>query len=349
MEQFVGLAVSQKLTQVCVIDVSGEIVWQGKCASTPEALAKVVTERAPEATRIGLESGMLSAWLWHALAGMNLPVVCLDARHARATPGMQGNMTDGNDAFGLAQIVRSGLYREAGVKSFESQVARSAVGARAQLIGMRQEIANHIRGVLKTFGIVLERKGRTAFEQQVEQVARGDGMFSETLRSLLAVLRSVREQLKVLDRRLRDYAREHAVCRRLMTIPGIGALTAIAFVAGVDDPGKFRNSKSVAAYFGLAPRRNLPGESGQPGREGLISKRGDALVRTYLFEAAGVLLTCVKKESALQAWGLQVAQRAGFKKAKVAVARKLAVLMHRMWVAETDFRWSDPATATQRT
>jgi transposase len=127
-----------------------------------------------------------------------------------------------------------------------------------------------------------------------------------------------------------------------MTIPGVGTLTAAAFVTAVDDPVKFRKSKSAGAYFGLTPRRY---QSGEADRNGHISKCGDSLVRTYLFGAATALLTRVQQWSALKAWGLRLAKRGGMKKAKVAVARKLAVIMHQMWTTGEEFRWSNTETA----
>jgi transposase len=342
MEQFVGLDVSQEVTHLCVADIKGEIVWQGKCLSTPDAIADMIKAKAPTVARIGLESGPLSTWHWHALNAMGFPVVCLDARHAKAALSMQVNKTDKNDAHGLAQIVRTGWYREVSVKSLDSHTVRSMLGVRAQLVGMRVEIMNQTRGILKTFGIVMSGKPGMSFEQRAEELIEGAGLLQGALRSLLAVLRSIGEQVAVLDQRVRQYTRKSKVCRQLMTIPGVGPLTAAAFVTTVDDPAKFRKSKTVGAYLGLTPRRY---QSGETDHNGGISKCGDHLTRTYLFEAAGTLLTRVEKWSSLKAWGLRLAKRIGMKKAKVAVARKLAVIMHRMWVDGGAFRWSDAEPA----
>lgn len=345
MEQFVGLDVSQELTHLCIIGGDGKIVWQGKCASTPEDIAGAIKSKAACVTRIGLESGPLSTWHWHAMKAMGLPVVCLDARHAKATMSGQVNKTDKNDAYGLAQIVKTGWYREVGVKSLDSHTVRSMLGARAQLVGMRIEVSNQIGGILKTFGIVLKRRTGLPFEQLVEEACSGDsGMLNHTVHSLLAVYSGLKGQILAFDRALLSYARKNAVCRRLMTIPGIGVLTAVAFVTAIDDPTKFSKSSSVGAYLGLTPRRY---QSGEIDHNGGISKCGDNLVRAYLFEAATTLLTRVEKWSALKAWGLRLAKRSGMKKATVAVARKLAVIMHRMWVDGESFRWSaaEPAEA----
>lgn len=340
MEQFVGLDVSQEVTHLCVVDSQGATVWQGKCGSTPAAIAAAVKANAPKAARIGLESGMLSTWHWHALTGMGLPVVCIDARHAKAALKMQINKTDKNDAAGLAHIVRTGWYREVRVKSMDSHTVRALLGTRDQIVKMRTDIRNQIRGVLKIFGIIMGKNRGKLFEHQVGELARGDGLLNEALRALLAVLRSVSEQVAKLDRLAGHHARQDKICRHLMKVPGVGALTAAAFVTAVDDPAKFRKSKSVGAYLGLTPKRF---QSGETDMNGHISKCGDHLARTYLYEAATVLLAKVRKWSALKAWGLRIAKRSGMKKARVAVARKLAVIMHQMWLTGAEFRWSNAA------
>jgi transposase len=272
------------------------------------------------------------------LKALGLPVVCLDARHAQATMSGQVNKTDKNDAYGLAQIVKSGWYREVSVKSLDSHTVRSMLGARAQLVEMRVDVGNQIRGMLKTFGIVLSRRTGRPFAALVEEACgNADTMLSHTVRCLLQVYNSLKEQTLHLDRQLARSIRASEVCQRLMTIPGVGLLTAAAFVTAVDDPARFARSRNVGAYLGLTPRRY---QSGQVDHNGGISKCGDGLARTYLFEAAGTLLTRVEKWSALKAWGLRLAKRSGMTKAKVAVARKLAVIMHRMWLSGETFRWS---------
>jgi transposase len=211
-------------------------------------------------------------------------------------------------------------------------------------IGMRTNAMNQIRGILKTFGVVLGKgkgSGR-AFEQQVQQIARRGGVLGDTLRALLTVRRSLGEQILMLDRRVSAFSKDNAACRHLMTAPGVGMLTAIAVVTAVDDPARFRRSRSVGAYFGLTPKRYQSGEKDVTGR---ISLCGDPLVRSYLYEAANVLLARTGKWSALKTWGLRLAKRSGMKKAKVAVARKLAVILHRMWVTGEAFRWSNSETA----
>jgi len=342
METFVGLDVSLETTHVCVVDGNGKTVWQGSCCSTPEALADTIRKHARGAQRIGLESGMFSTWHWHSLKAMNLPVVCIHARHAKAALSMQVNKTDKNDALGIAQIMRMGWYKEVGVKSLTSHEVRAVLGVRSRLVGLRTDVMNQVRGVLKNFGLVLQKGKGPRFEERVEEIAPGDGLLHESLSCLLTLLRNTREQIARLDEHIHAFVKADKACRHVMTVPGVGPLTAAAFVSAVDDPAKFAKSKDIGAYFGLTPKRY---QSGEMDRNGRISKCGDGLVRKYLFEAATTLLTRVSRWSGLKAWGLRLAKRSGMKKATVAVARKLAVTMHAMWTTGEVFRWSN-ATAT---
>lgn len=335
-QQFVGLDVSQRETSVCVVDGSGRTTWQGRCVSDPEAIAAVLRARAPDLVRVGLESGPLSTWHWHALTGLGLPVVCLDARHAKAVLSMQLNKSDANDAHGLAQIVRVGWYREVRVKGMDAHLARALLGARAQLVAMQRTLSNQIRGVLKTFGLVVGHTSRGGFEARVRELVADRPALAEIAGALLALWRAAGEQIASLHKRLLAHARADEDVRRLMTAPGVGAVTAVAFAAAVEDPGRFKRSSSVGAYFGLTPRRYQSGEIDHAGR---ISKRGDPLTRSYLFEAANAVLTRVQKWCGLRAWGMRLAKRVGANKAKVAVARKLAVVLHKMWRDKEEFRW----------
>lgn len=338
MELFVGLDVSQETTHLSVVDNTGREIWQGKCPTTPAHLVAKLQEKAPGALKIGLETGPLATWLWHDLTALGLPVVCLDARHAKAALSMQVNKSDRNDALGLAQIVRTGWYREVKVKSFENHRIRAVLGARAQIVGMRTDVSNQIRGLLKNFGEV-PGKGKL---KDLDPFLQGDDLLAQTLRALSKVLDSLNVQIQSLDDQIAKLTSADVQCQLLMTIPGVGPLTAAAFVAAVDDPERFTKSRSVGAYLGLTPRRY---QSGEIDLSGHISKCGDSLVRCYLYEAAGILLTRVKAWSSLKAWGLKIARKSGAKKAKVAVARKLAVIMHRMLCTGEIFRWS--ATAGQ--
>lgn len=336
MKQYGGLDVSLEQTAVCIVDEHGKALWRGKCASRPEAIASVVKARAPHVERIGLESGPLSTWHWHELKKRGLPVICLDARHAKAALSLQVNKTDPNDALGLAQIVRTGWYREVTVKSLDSQVIRSFLSSRARLVEVRVDLINQIRGMLKPFGLVAGKGGRQPFMDRVRELV-ADGPLKDAVEALLIALQEVSRQIGILSRRLMGLARQDPAARRLMTAPGVGSLVALAYISVIDTPDRFASSSSVGAYLGLTPRRY---QSGEIDRSGRISKCGDPLLRTYLFEAAGILLNRVSRWSALKAWGTRLAKKVGGKKATVAVARKLAVILHRMWRDNTDFRWS---------
>lgn len=324
MGQYVGLDVSQAQTSICVVDGAGKVLWQGKCPTTPETIAATRRAKAPHAVRIGLETGPLTPWLWHGLHERGLPVLCLYARHAKVALSMQLNKADRNDALGLAQVVRTGWYKQVDVKSLPSHETRALVGARAQLVGMRTETSNLIRGTLKTFGLVLDKRRGSVFEANVRELAGDQPTLWPLIEALLTVWKTLGEQISVIE-------------RRLMTIPGVGALTAVTFTTAIDTPSRFAKSRSVGAYLGLTPRRYQSGEMDSTGR---ISKCGDRLLRTYLFEAANALLMRCTRWCALRAWGQRLAKRVGVKKAKVALARKLAVLMHRLWVTGSEFRWS---------
>ena len=334
MKEYVGLDVSMEATSVCVMDAAGEIIWEGKVASEPGELVRVLHERAPAVERVGLETGPLSTWLWHALRDAKVPVVCLDARHAQAALSMRINKTDRNDAAGLAQLVRMGWYREVKVKQLITHVDGALLASRALLVRQRCELENQIRGLLRNFGLKVKATKGRAFGQSVASLADKQPVLREMVQALLAAWSSLRLQIVVLSRRIERQAVSDPVCRRLMTMNGVGKLTSFAYRAAIDDPSRFRHSASVGAYLGMTPRRYASGEIDRMGR---ISRCGDALVRSYLYEAANVLLTRSRGSYPLKAWGLKLAKRAGWKKARVAVARKMAVILHRMWRDGTDF------------
>jgi transposase len=337
MEHYVGLDVSLKQTSICVVDQKGEVFCEGRVASEPKAIARFVMSKAPGAARIGLETGPTTTWLWSELRALGLPVICIDARHAKAVLSMQINKSDRNDALGVARIMQAGWSKEVQVKSLDSHAVRALLNSRALLVKIRRDLENQIRGTLNNLGLIIGKVQGKAFAARVNELVADRPDLAQVVRPLLAARESVRRQIAALHRQV-------LALGRFMTAPGIGPVTALAYAATVDDPSRFRRSRSVGAYVGLSPRRHASGEIDWTGR---ISKCGDAKMRTYLFEAAGVLLTRVEKWSALKAWGLRLAKRIGFKKAKVAVARKLAVILHRMWLEGTDFQWSTKQAAKE--
>jgi len=342
MELYVGMDVSLKETSVCVVDGDGEILCEGTVISEPGSIATFIKAKAPHAKRIGLETGPTTTWLWHELRALGLPVICIDARHAKAALSLQINKSDRNDAVGLARIMQAGWYKEVQVKSVDCHEIRAVLNSRALLVKIKRDLSNQIRGLLKNLGLIVGKAYGNVFSRRVEELVAEYPQLRQAVAPLLKVRERVVREIADFDRQLLALAKASEDSRRSMTVPGIGPITALAFQAAIDEPTRFRRSRSVGAYLGLTPRRHASGEMDWTGR---ISKHGDRMVRTYLFEAAGVLLTRVPRWCKLKAWGLGLAKRVGFKKAKVAVARKLAVILHRMWRDETDFQWSDKEVA----
>ena len=344
MEHYVGLDVSLKLTAICVVDQTGSVLREGVVDSAPETIAEFVRSNAPSVVRIGLEAGPTATWLWTELKQLGLPVICIDARHAKAVLKMQINKSDRNDAAGIARIMQTGWFKEVRVKDLDSHAVRALLASRALLVKIKRDLENQVRGLLKNLGLVIGRAKFNVFAVRAEELVEGRPELAAAVRPLLEARKSIELQIDDLDRKVLRLARINAQVRRFMTAPGVGPITALCFLATIDDPTRFKRSRSVGAYVGLTTRRYASGEVDWTGR---ISKCGDAMLRSYLYEAANVLLTRVAKWSALKAWGIRLAKRSGLRKAKVAVARKLAVILHRMWIESTEFKWSSKESTNQ--
>jgi transposase len=336
MKQYVGLDVSQRETSMCVLGEDGRVVFQGKVQSTPGALTKLISMKAPHAERIGFETGAMSSWLWHELRRVDLPVVCIDARHAHAALSMRMNKSDKNDARGLADLVRLGWFREVTVKSEQSQQVRSMLIARSRLVSIRRDLENQMRSLLKEYGLLFSRAIGSQFRQKVHELVTEEHQIRPVLGPLLVIHDQVCLQQTKLDNEVRRLAKADEATTRLMSVPGVGVVTALTFRHTIDDPSRFSSASQVGAYLGLTPRRKQSGEMDTIGK---ISRWGDRLLRSYLYEAASVLLHRTKRWSALKAWGIRLAKRIGMKKAKVAIARKIAVILHCIWVDGTTFEW----------
>lgn len=334
---YVGLDVSLKQTSICVVSETGSVVREGVVDSDPAAIAAFVKSKASDVVRIGLETGPTSTWLWTELKRLGLPVICIDARHAKAVLKMQINKSDRNDAAGIARIMQTGWFREVRVKDLDSHALKALLASRALLVKIKRDLENQVRGLLKNLGLVIGRATFNVFAARAEELIADRPQMVAAIRPLLDAREGIEQQIDQLDRKVLKLARNDVQVRRFMTVPGVGPITALCFKATIDDPARFRRSRSVGAYVGLTTRRHASGEVDWTGR---ISKCGDAMLRMYLFEAAGVLLTRVPKWSALKAWGMRLTKRNGLRKAKVAIARKLAVILHRMWVEGTEFNWS---------
>ena len=337
MEHFAGLDVSVKETSVCIVDDTGRIVREVKVASEPEALLPVLMNPGYQFKRIGLEAGPLSQWLFSALAEAGLPVICVDTRHMRAVLKAQINKTDRNDARGIAQMMRVGLYRPVHVKTLRSQKLRMLLTHRKLLQSKAIALDNDLRGTLRNFGLKVGMAGALKFEARIRELVEDLPDMALLVEPLLIVRRVLREQLAILHRRLLVVVRGDEVCQRLMSIHGVGPVVALTYRTAVDVPARFRNSKAVVAAFGLTPSKY---QSGEINRSGAISKCGDEMVRTMLYEAAHIVLVRSTRWSWLKAWAMKIAKERGMKKAIVALARRLAVVMHRMWMDGTEFQWT---------
>ena len=342
MDHFAGLDVSVKETSVCIVDDTGRIVREAKVASEPEALLAVLKTPAYRFKGIGLEAGPLSQWLYSALAEAELPVVCVETRHMQAVLKAQVNKTDRNDARGIAQMVRVGLYRPVHVKTLRSQKLRMLLTHRKLLVSKAIDIENDLRSTLRNFGLKVGIVGKVNLEARIRELVENLPDLAVLVEPLLVVRRVLREQIGILHRRLLAIVRDDDVCRRLMTVPGVGPVVALTYRATVDVPARFRNSKAVGASFGLTPSKY---QSGEIDRTGSISRCGDEMMRVMLYEAAQVMLTRTNKWSWLKAWAMKIARHRGMKKAIVALARRLAVIMHRIWVDGTEIRWSREVAA----
>jgi transposase len=342
MDYFAGLDVSVKETSVCIVDDAGKIVREARVASEPEALLQVLTNTIYRLKPVGLEAGPLSQWLYSVLAEAGLPVICVETRHMRAVLKAQINKTDRNDARGIAQMMRVGLYRPVHVKTLRSQKLRMLLTHRKLLQSKAIAIENDLRATLRNFGLKVGIVGTVKFEARIKELVANLPDVALLVEPLLVVRRVLREQVGILHRRLLAVVRDDDVCRRLMTIPGVGPVVALTYRVTVDLPARFRNSKAVGAVFGLTPSRYQSGESD---RIGTISRCGDEMMRMMLYEAAQSMLVRSAKWSWLKAWAMKIARHRGMKKAIVALARRLAVIMHRIWVDGTEFRWTREAAA----
>lgn len=343
MTHYAGIDVSLETSSICIVDAQGAIQREFKVESEPEAMAAVLVGTGVPFSRIGLEAGPLSQWLHAGLAKVGLPVVLLETRQLRATTKAMPVKTDRNDARAMAQVVRTGWYKAVHVKSELSQELRALLSGRKLLVAKLRDLDNGIRSLLRGFGLKVGQVSEAAFPARVRELADGRAGLEALMGPLLQARDAVRTERERLHRLVLAAVRDDDVCRRLMTVPGVGPVTALTFCSAVDDPTRFSRSQAVGAHFGLTPRRY---QSGETDRVGHISKQGDNLARQALYEAANVLLTRTGKWSALKAWGMAVAKRAGMRRAKVAVARKLAVVLHRIWRDGTEFCWSrEAATA----
>jgi transposase len=290
-------------------------------------------------TRIGLEAGPLSQWLYAAMQKAGLAVELLETRHVHDAFKAMPVKTDRKDARGIAQLIRLGWFRPVHCKSIEAQETRAILSARKLVQSKLHDIEMSLRGTLRGFGLKVGRTTSNRFAARINELVEGHPTLQVIATSLLAVHAALLCEFKVFEKRVRIMARDDERARLLMSTPGVGALVALTYASAIDDPGRFKSSKQAGAHFGMTPKKYQSGETDITGR---ISKIGDKGVRTALYEAAHIILTKPVKGSGLKSWAARLAKRVGMNKAKVALARKLAVIMHRMLVDRTPF---NPAAA----
>jgi transposase len=335
MEYFAGLDVSMSETHICVVDRDGGVVLETKTTTSPATIA-VGLAKAPKCKRIVFETGRMAPTLYHGLNALGVSVICIETRQAyQALKSLGTHKTDRNDARGLAHLCRTGFFKPVHVKSLSAHAIRALIIARKKLVGQRVTLENQIRGLAVVFGMRLPRGLNSKFAEQATRVSERIAGLSGAMRGLLAARNAVLKAIAAINGDLKDLVRSSEDCQRLMTIPGVGQLTALAFVAAIDEPERFPRSRDVGAYLGLVPRRY---QSGEIDYTGSISKCGDRRLRTLLYEAANVMLTRYKPPLKLKDWALAIAKRSTMRKARIALARRLAIIMHAMLRHGTEFK-----------
>lgn len=336
MEYYAGLDVSLRSVALCVIDGKGKTVLERSVPCEIKDIAACLHWLDKPITQIGFEAGAMSQHLFFGLQAAGFDVVCMEARQVNAALSAMRNKTDKTDARGIAQVLRSGWFNPVHMKSREAHAVRALLSSRKAVQRKCIDLANEIRGLFRIFGLRLpSRIDQSSFDDPVRPLIEADADLSHALLPLLDARAVVYQAYRELDRRVKQAASRDETCLRFMAIPGVGPIAALTFRAAVDDPKRFRSSRTVAAHFGLTPRRYQSGEMDNPGR---ISKAGDPDVRTALYSAANAMMMRSVAGSEIKSWGLRLMRRKGRRRAVVAVARKLAVIMHRMWADDTEFR-----------
>lgn len=332
---FAGLDISLEETHICVIDGDGKTLKEVRVPTEPDAIAPVLSRFEDRLKRVGFEASSLSPWLSNELIARGFPAIIVEARHMAGALSAMRNKTDRNDARGLAHMMRTGWFRQVHVKSDESHRMRVLLGNRRLLKRKFLDIENAIRGTLKVFGVKLNKTTRGRFEQDLRDLlADADPMLQALADGMLRARATLFEEFQKCHKLLMDVAKDDEVCRRFMTVPGVGPVTALSFKSCIDDPTRFRRSKTVGAHLGLTPKRY---QSGTVDFNSRVSKCGDPETRWLLVEAANSMITNVRSWSVLKAWGMALQRRIGHRRACVALARKLSVILHRMWLDGSEF------------
>jgi len=335
MNYYAGIDVSLECSSVCVVEASGKILREARIASEPEALIGWFRSQGFGFERIGLEAGPLSQWLYAAMREAGLAVELLETRHVRKAFEAMPVKSDRNDARGIAQLMRLGWFRPVHCKSMNAQETRAILTARKLVQSKLRDVENSLRGILRGFGLKVGKTTELRFAERIEELLESHPHLKGIADALLAVREVLRKEFAAFEKQTRKLARSDLRTRLLMSTPAVGPIVALTYASAIDDPSRFKSSKQAGAHFGLTPKKHQSGETDYTGR---ISKIGDGSVRTALYEAAHIMLTKpLKGCSQLKSWAMRIARRAGMSKAKVALARRLAVIMHRMLADGTPF------------
>lgn len=338
MACYLGLDISDKTTHLCAVGEGGALCWRGVCATDPEAIALTIRRHCADVVRVVLETGALSAFLYHGLIERGVPVICICARHAKGVLSVRANKSDPHDAEGLAQLARTGWFKAVRIKDDVTHLDRARLKVREQMVKSQRALAGQLRGLLKLFGLRLGTVTTPARRaQRLTMLFDQRPELKPILAPLVAGLEALEREIAGATRELKARAQADPICVRLMSVPGVGPVAAMTFKSAIEDPGRFARGSDVGAYAGLVPRRFQSGERDSKGR---ISKAGDPMLRHTLYEAANSLLSRVKRDCRLRSWGLGLASAKGAKHARVAVARKLAALLHTLWQSGTRFQWA---------
>lgn len=346
MKYYAGLDVSHAETSICIVDEAGNFVKEAKVETCPDAIDRYLKKQQFELEKIGLEAGGYSHWLVAGLRARGWKgVICIDSHLMASILAVNVNKTDRNDARAIANAIRCNNYKEVHIKSIEAIKTNCLLTVRKALVKEKAHLYNVVRGVLKSFGLKLS-KGNDSPRKAIKEALALDTSSSDehklsvhidwgVIEPLLCLYEKVNDQLKILDKKLEVMAKQDKVVQRLITHPGVGIVTAMTFKAEIDDPTRFKKSRSVGAYFGMTPKQYSSGEVVKQGR---ISKKGSTEIRGLLHEAGVVLLTRTpKRHSKLKRWGLKKRQKLKLQKAAMAVGRKIAINLHRMWLEDKDF------------
>lgn len=341
MPNYIGLDVSMKETNICVVDERGNILHESRVLSNPDRIAEHLFALEMSIEKISIESGSISRWLVSHLQALGLPVICIDARHVSAILSTTVNKTDRNDAFGLANATRCGMVKEVYLKTEASTDVSVLIGSRSTLVKQRTQMKNTIRGLLKNYGILIRNCGKKSFTTLAKEAVEDLSILSQMgLTALIGSYEYLGQAIDDISKQIGICAAEDKEASLLMSIPGVGPMTALSFKAALGDPKRFEDSRDLGAYFGLTPRQYA---SGEICRQGKISKCGSREMRSLLYESASVMLTRTKAWSKPKAWALKIQRKKGHKKAAIALARKLCEIMHQMLLTGKDFEYGQKA------